>query len=50
MNETKPSNRNRTLFRILFLLFLSAVIYFLFDMSSQTTAPWKRKKPIELEK
>ena len=45
-NNTK-GNKNRLLFRIIFILFLVIVIWFLFDLSRQTTAPWNKKKQIE---
>jgi hypothetical protein len=41
------SNNNRSIFKIIFILFLAAVIYFLYDMATQTTAPWNKKKQIE---
>ncbi|WP_238806333.1 hypothetical protein [Emticicia aquatica] len=48
--ETKHStNRNRTIFRVIFLVFLAIVIYFLYDLSRQTVAPWNKKKNIEKE-
>lgn len=47
MSENNSTNRNRSLFRIIFLIFLAIVLYFLYDLSRQTTAPWKKKKNIE---
>ncbi|MFD2522029.1 hypothetical protein [Emticicia soli] len=45
-NDTK-GNKNRLIFRIIFLLFLAIVIWFLYDLSRQTTAPWNKKKQLE---
>ncbi len=47
MSQDNSTNRNRSLFRIIFLIFLAIVLYFLYDLSRQTTAPWKKKKNIE---
>ena len=41
------NKKNRTIFRTIFLLFLAVVLYILYDMSRQTTAPWNKKKQIE---
>ncbi|MFN3588506.1 MAG: hypothetical protein ACK4UP_03930 [Spirosomataceae bacterium] len=41
------NNKNRNIFKIIFLLFLALVLFFLYDMSRQTTAPWNKKKQLE---
>ncbi|WP_166562808.1 hypothetical protein [Emticicia sp. CRIBPO] len=40
-------NKNRLVFKIIFVLFLALVLFFLYDMSRQTTAPWNKKKQLE---
>jgi uncharacterized membrane protein len=40
-------NKNGKLFKIIFLGFLALVLFFLYDMSRQTTAPWNKKKQLE---
>jgi hypothetical protein len=47
MSNNNSANRNQKIFRIIFLIFLGVVLYFLYDLSRQTTAPWKKKKNIE---
>lgn len=37
----------KKIFRIVFLIFLAAVILLLWDMARHTTAPWNKKKQIE---
>jgi hypothetical protein len=39
--------KNNKLFKIVFFIFLIAVIIVLIDMARQTTAPWNKKKQIE---
>jgi phage-related protein len=41
------NKRNRNIFRVVFFLFLAIVIYVLYDMARQTTAPWNKKKQLE---
>lgn len=41
------TKKNQNLFKIIFLLFLGIVLFFLWDMSRQTTAPWEKKKQLE---
>lgn len=41
------NKKNRNIFRAIFLIFLAIVLYILYDMSRQTTAPWNKKKQIE---
>lgn len=41
------NKRNRNIFRTVFFLFLAIVIYVLYDMARQTTAPWNKKKQLE---
>ncbi|MFC3811157.1 hypothetical protein [Lacihabitans lacunae] len=41
------NKRNRNIFRAVFFLFLAIVIYVLYDMARQTTAPWNKKKQLE---
>lgn len=43
----KEKNKNRKLFVVVFLIFLAAVLFFLYDLSRQTTAPWNKKKQVE---
>lgn len=40
-------NKNRNIFKIVFLIFLGIVLFVLFDMATRTTAPWNKKKQIE---
>ena len=40
-------NKGRKIFRIVFIIFLTAVILLLIDMARNTTAPWNKKKQIE---
>lgn len=47
MENNNSSKRNRTIFRVIFIAFLAIVIYFLYDLSRQTTAPWQKKKQLE---
>ncbi|WP_337044164.1 hypothetical protein [Emticicia sp. 17c] len=47
MTNNTSNNKNRLIFRIIFLLFLAIVIWFLYDLARQTTAPWNKKKQIE---
>ena len=47
MTDKTSNKRNRTIFRIIFFAFLAIVIYFLYDLSRQTTAPWNKKKQLE---
>ena len=47
MSNNNSTNRNQKIFRIIFLIFLGVVLYFLYELSRQTTAPWKKKKNIE---
>ncbi|WP_394992594.1 hypothetical protein [Emticicia sp.] len=47
MSKNTSDNRNRTIFRIIIFIFLAIVIYFLYDLSRQTTAPWNKKKQLE---
>lgn len=46
-NYTMETNKNRTIFKVIFVLFLALVLFFLYDMSRQTTAPWNKKKQLE---
>ncbi|MCU0325527.1 MAG: hypothetical protein MUF45_09790 [Spirosomaceae bacterium] len=45
--DNPSTNRNRKIFRIIFLIFLAASLYFLYDLARQTTAPWNKKKNLE---
>jgi hypothetical protein len=40
-------NRNRRIFIIVFILFVSLFVYISYDMSSRTTAPWNKPKQLE---
>jgi hypothetical protein len=40
-------NKNRKIFKIIFFVFLAIVLFVLYDMASQTTAPWNKKKQLE---
>lgn len=40
-------DRNRLIFKIIFVVFIAIVLFFLYDLSRQTTAPWEKKKQIE---
>jgi len=44
--EEKP-NRNRRIFIIVFILFVSLFVYISYDMASRTTAPWNKPKQLE---
>jgi hypothetical protein len=44
----KNKNRNRQIFIVVFFLFLSVFIFISYDMSTRTTAPWNKKKKVEL--
>jgi hypothetical protein len=39
-------NRNRKIFIIVFLAFVSLFAYISYDMSSRTTAPWNKPKQL----
>lgn len=39
--------KKQQLFKLIFLLFLGVVLFFLYDMSRQTTAPWNKKKHLD---
>lgn len=41
------NKKNQQIFKIIFLLFIAVVLFFLWDMSRQTTAPWEKKKQLE---
>ncbi|CAG5071429.1 hypothetical protein DYBT9623_03459 [Dyadobacter sp. CECT 9623] len=41
----KP-NKNRRIFVIVFILFVSLFAYISYDMSSRTTAPWNKPKQL----
>jgi hypothetical protein len=47
MANNTSNNRNRTIFKVIFIAFLAIVLYFLYDLSRQTTAPWNKKKQLE---
>jgi hypothetical protein len=42
----KP-NRNRKIFIVVFILFVSLFAFISYDMSSRTTAPWNRPKQLK---
>lgn len=42
----KP-NRNRRIFIIVFILFVSLFVYISYDMASRTTAPWNKPKQLD---
>lgn len=41
----KP-NRNRRIFIVVFILFVSLFVYISYDMASRTTAPWNKPKQL----
>lgn len=41
------SNRNRKIFIVVFLAFVSLFAYISYDMSSRTTAPWNKPKQLK---
>lgn len=41
------NTKNRKLFRWVFLIFLALVLFFLYDMARQTSAPWNKNKQVE---
>ena len=43
----KKNNRNKQIFIVVFLLFLSVFVFISYDMSTRTTAPWNKKKQVE---
>ncbi len=47
MANNTQGNKNRRIFRIIFIGFVAIVLWFLYDLSRQTTAPWKKKKQVE---
>lgn len=47
MANNNQGNKNRLLFRIIFIAFIAIVLWFLYDLSRQTTAPWNKKKQLE---
>lgn len=40
-------NRNRKIFIIVFIAFVSLFLYISYDMSSRTTAPWNKPKQLK---
>ena len=47
MANNNSGGKNRLIFRIIFIAFIAIVLWFLYDLSRQTTAPWNKKKQIE---
>jgi hypothetical protein len=47
MANNTSNSKNRTIFKVIFVAFLAIVLYFLYDLSRQTTAPWNKKKQLE---
>ncbi|WP_149242548.1 hypothetical protein [Dyadobacter sp. 32] len=43
----EKSNRNRRVFIIVFIAFVSLFAYISYDMSSRTTAPWNKSKQLD---
>jgi hypothetical protein len=41
-----PNNKNKKIFIISFLVFLTMVIIVTIDMARRTTAPWNKKKEV----
>ncbi|MCE7044196.1 hypothetical protein LZG71_27675 [Dyadobacter sp. CY312] len=41
------SNRNRKIFIVVFLAFVTLFAYISYDMSSRTTAPWNKPKQLK---
>ncbi|REA56985.1 hypothetical protein DSL64_25370 [Dyadobacter luteus] len=40
-------NRNRRIFIVVFIAFVSLFLYISYDMSSRTTAPWNKPKQLK---
>ncbi|WP_165492341.1 hypothetical protein [Jiulongibacter sediminis] len=39
--------KKNNIFKIVFIVFVAIVLYFLYDMSRQTSAPWNKDKQLE---
>ncbi|MCR9063108.1 MAG: hypothetical protein NXI00_04025 [Cytophagales bacterium] len=39
--------KGKNIFKIVFILFLAIVLWLLYDMARQTSAPWNKNKQLE---